>query len=289
MKDESMSARPGSLGRTSPSLYKVCAHDQREDKMAVRLEKQDAIGHIVLDRPPANSYDRAFIEELDAAIDEAQKDDGIRAIIVRSASEKFFSAGADVSVFAKSDLDTQTAFVVRANDAMTKFESTPKVVIAAINGHCLGGGLEIALCCDFRFAAEGNYKIGLPEVTLGLLPGTGGTQRLPRLIGRQKALQLMLRGTTLSPQEAKDAGIVDELVPPAELQARAVERARSYAEGPSYAAGQIKLAAVQGYGRPLEEGLKIEREALTRLFKSDDAREGVKAFVEKRKPEFKGR
>ena len=229
------------------------------------------------------------MEELDAAIEEARKDDGVRAIVVRSASEKFFSAGADVSVFAKSDFDTQNAFVVCANEAMSKFESTPKVVIAAINGHCLGGGLEIALCCDFRIAAEGGYKIGLPEVTLGLLPGTGGTQRLPRLIGRQRALELMLRGTTLSPQAAKDVGIVDELVPAAELQQIAVDRARAYAEGPSYAIGQIKLATVQGYGRSLEEGLVIEREALIRLLGSDDAREGVTAFIEKRKPEYKGR
>ena len=265
------------------------AHVGEVSDMAVRLEKQDAIGHIILDRPPANSYDREFMEELDAAIEAARSDDGIKAIVVRSASEKFFSAGADVSVFAKSDFDTQNAFVVCANEAMSKFESTPKVVIAAINGHCLGGGLEIALCCDFRIAAEGGYKIGLPEVTLGLLPGTGGTQRLPRLIGRQKALELMLRGVTLSPHAAKDAGIVDELVPAAELQAIAVERARSYAEGPSYAVGQIKLAAVRGYGRPLAEGLDIEHEALIRIFKSEDAREGVKAFVEKRKPEFKGR
>ncbi|MEO8633234.1 MAG: enoyl-CoA hydratase/isomerase family protein [Chloroflexota bacterium] len=257
--------------------------------MAVRLEKQDAIGHIVLDRPPANSYDRAFVDELDAAIEEARRDEGVRAIVVRSASEKFFSAGADIAVFATSDLDAQRAFVARANETMTKFEATPKVVIAAINGHCLGGGLEIALCCDFRIAAEGGYKIGLPEVTLGLLPGTGGTQRLPRLIGRQKALELMLLGTTLSPQAAKDGGLVDEVVPAAELQARAVERARSYADGPSLARGLIKLAAVQGYGHPLEAGLAIEREALIRLFQSEDAREGVKAFVEKRKPEYKGK
>jgi enoyl-CoA hydratase/carnithine racemase len=257
--------------------------------MAVRLETQDAIGHIVLDRPPANSYDRVFMEELDAAIEAARKDDAVRAIVVRSASEKFFSAGADVSVFAKSDFDTQNAFVVCANEAMSKFESTPKVVIAAINGHCLGGGFEIALCCDFRVAAEGTYKIGLPEVSLGLLPGTGGTQRLPRLIGKQKALELMLTGRTLTPGEAKDAGLIDEVVPAAQLQTRAVERARAYAEGPSYAKGQIKYAAVQGLGKSLAEGLAIEREALIRLFKSEDAREGVKAFVEKRKPEYRGR
>ena len=257
--------------------------------MAVRFEKQDAIGHIVLDRPPANSYDRAFMEELDAAIESARSDDQVRSIVVRSASEKFFSAGADVSVFAKSDLDTQNAFVVCANEAMGKFESTPKVVIAAINGHCLGGGLEIALCCDFRIAAEGTYKIGLPEVTLGLLPGTGGTQRLPRLIGRQRALALMLKGTTLSPQEARDAGIVDEVVPASDLLPRVTVLANEYASGPSYARGQIKLAAVQGFGSSLADGLATERAALIRLFKSEDAREGTKAFVEKRKPEYRGR
>lgn len=255
----------------------------------VRLERQDAVGHIVLDRPPANSYDRAFMDDLDAAIEEARADDAVKAIVVRSASEKFFSAGADVSFFAKNDVDGQGAFVLCANEAMGKLETIPKVVIAQINGHCLGGGLEIALCCDFRIAAEGSYKIGLPEVTLGLLPGTGGTQRLPRLIGRQKALDLMLRGATLSPQDAKDAGIVDEVVPAGELGARVQERAAAYAQGPSYAMGQIKLATVQGYGRPLAEGLAIEREALIRLFRSEDAREGITAFVEKRKPRYQGR
>ena len=255
----------------------------------VRLEKQDAVGHIVLDRPPANSYDRSFMDDYGAAIDEAAKDDAVKAIVVRSASERFFSAGADVSVFAKSDFDTKNAFVVCANETMSKLEQIPKVVVAAINGHCLGGGYEIALCCDFRLAAEGSYRIGLPEVSLGLLPGTGGTQRLPRLIGRQKALELMLRGTTLTPQEARDAGLVDELVPAAELAAKAHERARSYTEGPSYAIGQIKLAAVQGLATSLAEGLRIEREALIRLFKSDDAREGVNAFLEKRKPQYTGR
>jgi enoyl-CoA hydratase/carnithine racemase len=257
--------------------------------MAVRLEKQDFIGHIVLDRPPANSYDKGFMEELDAAIAQAARDDAVKAILLRSASEKFFSAGADVSVFARSGLDEQNAFVVCANEAMSKFESTPKVVIAAINGHCLGGGLEMALCCDFRIAGEGSYRIGLPEVTLGLLPGTGGTQRLPRLIGRQKALEFMLRGTTMSPQDALAAGIVDEVVPAAELVDRALERLRPYATGPTFAIGRIKKAAVLGFGMPLDEGLKLERQLLIELFKSEDAKEGVTAFVEKRKPNYKGR
>src|SRR5213595_1131648 len=220
--------------------------------MAVRFEKQDSIGHVVLDRPPANSYDRSFMDELDAAIEEARRDNAVKAILLRSANEKFFSAGADVSVFAKSGMDTQNAFVVCANDAMGKFERTPKVVVAAINGHCLGGGLEIALCCDFRFAAEGAYNIGLPEVTLGVLPGTGGTQRLPRLIGRQKALDLMLRGAAVPPAKAKELGIVDELYPPAELQEKAHEYAAKMATGPTLAIGKIKLATVLGGGMPFQ-------------------------------------
>ena len=257
--------------------------------MAVRLEKQERIGHIVLDRPPANSYDRSFMEELDAVIEEARRDDAVKAIVVRSANERFFSAGADISVFAKGNLDVQNAFVVCANEAIGKLEGTPKVVVVAINGHCLGGGLEIALCCDFRIAAEGTYRIGLPEVTLGLLPGTGGTQRLPRLIGRQKALDLMLTGRTLTPPEALAAGIVDEVVPAADLLARATERATAYATGPTFAIGRIKQAAVQGFGMRLDEGLKLERQLLIELFKSEDAKEGVTAFVEKRKPTYKGR
>src|SRR3989441_9591792 len=257
--------------------------------MAVSYSRQDAVGVITLDRPPANSYDKGFLDEVNASIDAARWDPEAKAILLRSGSEKFFSAGADVAWFAKGDLDVQNAFVVCANEAMGKLESTPKVVVAAINGHCLGGGLEIALCCDFRVAAEGSYRIGLPEVTLGLLPGTGGTQRLPRLIGRQKALDLMLRGTTLSPAEALAAGIVDEVVSAGVLLDKALERTRAYATGPTYAIGQIKLAAVQGYGMRLDEGLKLEREALIRLFGSEDAREGVTAFVEKRKPNYKGK
>ena len=147
----------------------------------------------------------------------------------------------------------------------------------------------MALCCDFRIAADGSYRIGLPEVTLGLLPGTGGTQRLPRLIGRQKALDFMLRGATMPPQDALSAGIVDEVVPAAGLLDKALERIRSYVTGPTFAVGRIKQAVVQGFGMRLDEGLKLERQLLIELFKSEDAKEGVTAFVEKRKPNYKGR
>src|SRR5690349_8564384 len=210
----------------------------------VRYEKQENVGHIILDRPPANSYDKGFLDDLSSAIDEARFDSGARAIVVRSASEKFFSAGADVKMFASTDAEFQFAFVIHANEVMSKFERTPKVVIAAINGHCLGGGLEIALCCDIRIAAEGTYNIGLPEVTLGVLPGTGGTQRLPRLIGRQKALELMIRGSSIQPDRAKELGVVDEVQPADKLQARAHEMAGFFATGPTLAIGQIKLATV---------------------------------------------
>ena len=256
---------------------------------AVRLEKNEAVGHIVLDRPPANSYDKAFLDDLSLAIDEVRFDAAIKAIVVRSASEKFFSAGADVKMFASTDADYQSAFVIHANEIMSKFERTAKVVVAAINGHCLGGGLEIALCCDFRFAAEGAYNIGLPEVTLGVLPGTGGTQRLPRLIGRQKALDLMLRGAAVQPAQAKELGIVDELFPAAELLAKTSDYAAKLATGPTLAIGKIKLATVLGAGMPFQSAMLYEHEAVGRLFASEDAREGVTAFSEKRKPTYKGK
>jgi len=255
----------------------------------VRLEKQESVGHIVLDRPPANSYDKAFLDDLSAAIDEARFDGAVKAIVVRSASERFFSAGADVKMFASTDPDYQFAFVVHANEIMSKLERTPKVVVAAINGHCLGGGLEIALCCDVRIAAEGSYNIGLPEVTLGVLPGTGGTQRLPRLIGRQKALDIMVLGAPVQPAKAKELGIVDEVVPAAELLPKAQEWAQAYGSGPTLAIGQIKLAAVAGLGMPFASAMLYEHQAVGRLFASEDFKEGVTAFTEKRKPTFKGR
>jgi len=254
------------------------------------LEKEGAVGIIVLDRPPANSYDYAFLRSFAGAIDDARVDADIRAVLVTSASEKFFSAGADVSAFAAGTSRSRTMTALMAHEAFRKMENTPLIFIAVIAGHCLGGGFELALACDLRFAAEGSYQVGLPEVNLGLFPGSGGTQRLPRLVGLSKGLDLIANATTLKPAEAKEIGLVDRLYPDAAAcRQGAVEYAAKLAAGPSIAIGHAKVAITQGFGAPLDLGLAIEREAISRVFVSDDAEEGIKAFGEKRKAEFKGR
>jgi enoyl-CoA hydratase/carnithine racemase len=174
------------------------------------------------------------------------------------------------------------------HEVLLKMEHTPKVFIAAIGGHCLGGGLEIALAADFRFAAEGEYRLGVPEVTLGLLPGNGGTQRLPRLIGRQKAMELLLTGKPLDPKSAAGLGIVDRLVAPDRLLPEATAFAGTLAGGPTVAIGEIKLVAKQGLEMSLESALALERGGIFRLFETADAKEGLAAFAEKRKPTWKG-
>ena len=257
----------------------------------VRLEKEGAVGIIVLDRPPANSYDYAFLREFASAIDEARVDLGIKsALVVTSAAEKFFSAGADVGVFASGTPRSRFMLALLAHETFRKMENTPLVFIAAIAGHCLGGGLELALACDLRFAAEGSYQIGLPEVNLGLFPGSGGTQRLPRLVGLPKAMDLIANAKTMGPASAKDLGIVDQLFPDAaSCRAAAIEYAAKLAAGPGVAIGHAKLSMTLGYGAPFDVGAAIEREAIGRVFVSEDADEGIKAFKEKRKPEFKSR
>jgi enoyl-CoA hydratase/carnithine racemase len=257
--------------------------------MAVTAATEDRIGYITLDRPPANSYDRAFIEELDAAIDQLAADDDARVIVVRSSSEKFFSAGADVKNFAESDPDTNNDMVRLAHRVFDRFAAVDKLSIAAVNGHALGGGYEIALACDVRIAAEGRYRIGLPEVTLGLLPGTGGTQRLPRLIGRSRALLLMTTGTSVTPDEAERLGMVDRLVPADELADHVREVATTIANGAPLAIAATKRAVHQGLDRPLAEGLQVELDQLAPLFGSEDGEEGMAAFLEKRSPEYQGR
>jgi enoyl-CoA hydratase/carnithine racemase len=258
--------------------------------MAVSLEREGAVGIIVLDRPPANSYDYDFLKELGVAIDDARYDDDIRAGVVISASEKFFSAGADVTAFRAGSSNQRAMTALLAHEVFRKFENTPMVFVAAIAGHALGGGLELALACDLRFAARGSYWIGLPEVSLGLFPGSGGTQRLPRLVGLSRGIDLIANARTLPPEEARELGIVDQLYDDAAAcRAAAIEYCAKLAAGPSEAIGRAKVVTSLGYGAPLDLGLALEREAIARVFVSEDAQEGITAFGEKREPAFKGR
>ena len=256
--------------------------------MAVDFSRDGAIGYITLDKPPANSYDSAMVEEFGDAVQEAGADDAVKAVILRSASDKFFSAGADVKAFMASSPEDNLAMVETSHGALARIAAIPKVFIALIQGHALGGGLELALACDLRFAAQGGYKLGVPEVTLGLLPGNGGTQRLPRLIGASRALELMVTGRQVAPDEALELGIVNRVLPAEEAEAETRAFAERLAGGATKAIANIKRAVWEGIDRPLEEGLARERELVGELFRSDDAREGLGAFLEKREPAWTG-
>jgi enoyl-CoA hydratase/carnithine racemase len=253
--------------------------------MAVTFAADGPVGTITLDNPPANSYDIEMVTELGAAIDAAAADATSRVIVVRSASERFFCAGADIKRFLASDVDANMEMIRTAHAALDRIAAADKPFVAWIAGHALGGGLEIALACDLRYAAEGSFRLGTPEVTLGLLPGNGGTQRLARLIGRGPALELLLTGRQVTPEEAVALGLVGGLF--ADDDAFAAH-ARRLAAGPPVALAAIKRCVHEGAERTLEEGLALERELIEQLFRSKDATEGLTAFVEKREPEFVG-
>ena len=240
--------------------------------MSVTASVEDGVGWITLDRPPANSYDLAFLEELDEAIGQVAAA-GVAVGVVRSASEKFFSAGADVKGFLARSADENMAMVRRAHQVFDRFAAEAPVFIAVIAGHALGGGFEIALACDIRVAAEGSYRLGLPEVTLGLLPGTGGTQRLPRLIGIGRALELMTTGRAVTPQEAERLGMVDRLVPADELDRTVAELAAKLGGGAPLAIAAVKRAARRGLPAEHERGQLCERVAVELAYSSDVAAE----------------
>jgi enoyl-CoA hydratase/carnithine racemase len=257
--------------------------------MAVAFAVESGVGTITLDRPPANSYEAGFIDELGSAVEAAAAAGDAKVVLLRSASEKFFSAGADIKAFQENTVDANMAMIHASHRVLASIARIPKVFIAEIGGHALGGGLEIALACDLRFGAEGDYRLGTPEVTLGVLPGNGGTQRLPRLIQWSRALDLMVTGRTVTPQEAHGLGILDRLFPPEELHERTLEYAQALAGGATKAIGNIKLAVHEGLALGLEHGLEREQELIAELFESEDAQEGIAAFGEKRKPAFVGR
>jgi enoyl-CoA hydratase/carnithine racemase len=242
-------------------------------------------GRIVLDKPPANSYDIDFMRELGGAVDAASADADARVVVVESASEKFFSAGADIKTFLANDAEANMGMIRVAHDSLSRMAASEKLFVAWISGHALGGGLEIALACDLRYGAEDGYRLGTPEVTLGLLPGNGGTQRLPRLIGLGPALDLLLTGRQLSPAEAQAIGLLSGTFASREEFDSHVERLGG---GPPLAIANIKRAAYQGSQMKLEDGLALERDLIEQLFRSNDAREGLTAFTEKRTPAFTG-
>lgn len=256
--------------------------------MSVDFHNDDGVGVLTLNRPPANAYDAAMLRGLRDAVLRAADDAAVRVIVLRSANPKFFCTGADIGVLQNSSRAQFANFLTIAQEAVDAIGRTPKLFIAAIAGHCIGGGLEIALGCDFRWASAGKYRLGLAEVNLGLSPGMGGTQRLPRLIPRSKALHMMVTGEPVQPEDALALGIVDRLLPEAGFEAEVMAHARKLATGPTMAQGYIKLSMNHGLEVSLAQGLAIERAHQSQLFASDDVAEGLKAFLEKRPAAFKG-
>ena len=252
---------------------------------------------IELNDPPANTYSYEMMRALDAAVLQARMDESVHVLVLRGAGDKFFCAGADIRMLASVTPAYKYYFCLHANETLNRLEQTPKLVIAAINGHCVGGGLEVALAADIRLARKGGGrtglpepKIGLPEVTLGVLPGTGGTQRLARLVGRARALEMMATGRTFTPEEAAAAGMVTQVLDADGWWDRVLEYARQFTPPgkASKAVGAIKRAVVSGSEMPFAEGLALERELQQQLFQSADAAEGIAAYVEKRTPKFRG-
>jgi enoyl-CoA hydratase/carnithine racemase len=212
-------------------------------------------------------------------------------MLLRGEGEKFFSAGAEISMLNAVTPTFKYYFCLHANETLCRLEQTPKLVIAALNGHTVGGGLEVALACDIRLAKKDDGKIGLPEVNLGVLPGTGGTQRLSRLVGKSKAIELMVTGNTFSFEEAKELGIINDIYERDNFMSNIMEYARQFCP-PNKAAkavGRIKRAVQTGWEIPMESALAVERENQQLLFQSEDAKEGLAAYVEKRPATFKAK
>lgn len=265
-----------------------------DDKTLIRYEANDGIALFTLDDPPANTYTHEMMRQLDEAILKARFDEDVHVIVITGAGEKFFCAGANINMLQQADPTWKYYFCLHANETLSRLEHTPKLVIAALNGHTVGGGLEIAMAADLRIARRGAGKVGLPEVSLGVLPGTGGTQRLTRLIGHSRAIQMMTEGVNTDFDEAERIGLVNKVVDADDRDAfleQVMEYARQFTtpDRASMAVGNIKRACQTGGQMPLEQGLALERELQAALFNSEDAKEGLTAYVEKRKAAFAGK
>lgn len=260
----------------------------------VHYEVRDGVAVLTLNDPPANTYTYQMMQDLDAAILRARMDESVHVIVLCGAGERFFSAGANIGMLAEVTPTFKYYFCLHANETLNRLEQTPKLVIAALNGHTVGGGMEIAMAADLRIARRDGGKIGLPEVNLGVLPGTGGTQRLTRLVGKAAALELMVTGRTFDFEEAKRLGVVNDIYEAGsrdEFLGKVLDYAKQFTP-PNMAAkaiGNIKRSVQTGGELPFQDALAVERELQQLLFQSEDAKEGLAAYVEKRKASFKAR
>ena len=263
----------------------------------MNVEITDGVGTIWLNRPPANSLNREVVEELAQAFTELRDNNEAKVLVIASKIPGFFVAGADIKMFTEMTPDQAWDISARLQEVNQMLEDMPKISIAAISGYALGGGLELALACDFRFMAESVTikdkervpTLGLPETTLGILPGAGGTQRLSRLLGPKKALYFISTATQIKPKEALELGLVEKLLPGDKLLEETLAFARDMATKAVIGIGCAKKAIYQGFNKDLQDGVKIECDAFKEAFASDDASEGLKAFVEKRAAKFQGK
>jgi enoyl-CoA hydratase/carnithine racemase len=260
----------------------------------VQYSVKGGVALLTLNDPPANAYTYEMMQRLDSHILVARMDESVHVIVITGNGEKFFSAGANIQMLASVTPTFKYFFCLHANETLSRLEQTPKLVIAAINGHCVGGGLEVAMAADLRIARKGAGKMGLPEINLGVLPGTGGTQRLARIVGKSKAIELMAMGELFDFEKGKELGLINQLYEAETAEkflAQVLDYARQFtAPGKAaHAVGRIKRSVQSGAEIPFEYALALERELQQELFQSEDAKEGLAAYVERRNPEFKGK
>ncbi|MGJ9383165.1 enoyl-CoA hydratase/isomerase family protein [Salipaludibacillus sp. CF4.18] len=253
------------------------------------VKKANGIAEVHIHVNKTNSYDLDYYRELNAAIDDIRFDTEIKVAILMSDMPKFFSAGANINFLKAAEPRFKTQFCLFCNETLDKIARSPQIWIACLEGHTVGGGLEMALACDLRFMGDAAGKIGLPEITLGVLAGTGGTQRLLRQVGHSKALDLNLTGDTLSPQEALEIKLVDRVFLQEEMREKTFEYAEKVVKSATYAAQNIKLSIMNGKEMPLNAAIRYEGELQNLLFRSEDAQEGLQSFIEKRPANWSGK
>jgi enoyl-CoA hydratase len=257
----------------------------------VDYRAENGIAVLEFNNPPANAYTLESLRELDATIVKARFDSTIHVIVLRGAGDKFFSAGADINMLSKESNEFRNHFALFGHETLSRLENTPKLVIAAINGHCVGGGLEIAMACDIRIAKKNAGRTGLAEVNLGVIPGMGGTQRLPRLVGKARAMDLAATGRMIAFEEAVEFGLINEIFEGDDFFGQVLDYARQFVapNKPSKAVGLIKRAIQTGLQGSQWEGLAFERELLAQAFATSDAAEGLSAYKDKRVAKFEGK